>query len=113
MTAIPASLFVQFIQQGLEKGLIKDITKTLDGEYYCNDQYIEKSISQLVEQNGKCVFVCVAYLNTDTCTLSTGKIDVEKLAEHLCIEQHNVKRVIHHMSADKRWTVYDDLILTQ
>ncbi|KAL9547757.1 hypothetical protein MBANPS3_006002 [Mucor bainieri] len=72
MTAIPASLFVQFIQQGLEKGLINDITKTLD-----------------------------------------GKIDVEKLAERLCIEQYNVKRAIRNMSADDRWTVCDDLILTQ
>lgn len=53
MTAIPASLFVQFIQQGLEKSLLKDITKTLDGEYYCNEQYLEKSISELVEKNGK------------------------------------------------------------
>ncbi|GAN05483.1 hypothetical protein MAM1_0093c04954 [Mucor ambiguus] len=95
MTVVPARLFVQFIQQGLEKGFINDITKTLDGEYYCNDQYIEKRISELVQQNGKC------------------KTDVEKLAEHLCIEQHSVKRVIQHMSADKRWTVCDDLIMTQ
>ncbi|CAO0796168.1 unnamed protein product [Mucor circinelloides] len=93
MTAIPASLFVQFIQQGLEKGLINDITKTLDGQYYCNEQYLEKSISQLVEKH--------------------GKIDVEKLAEHLCIEQYNVKRAIQQISADKRWTVCDDLIVTQ
>ncbi|KAK4517468.1 uncharacterized protein ATC70_000805 [Mucor velutinosus] len=93
MTAIPASLFVQFIQQGLEKGFINGITKTLDGEYYCNDQYIETCISELVEKN--------------------GKINVEKLAEHLCIEQYNVKRVIQHISADKRWAVCDDLILTQ
>ncbi|CAO3634288.1 unnamed protein product [Mucor fragilis] len=93
MTAIPASLFVQFIQQGLEKGLISDITKTLDGEYYCNDQYLEERISELVKQN--------------------DKIDIEKLAEHLCVEQHNVKRVVQHIAADKRWTVCDDLILTQ
>lgn len=53
MTAISASLFVQFIQQGLKKGLLKDITKTLDGEYYCNEQYLEKRISELVEKNGK------------------------------------------------------------
>lgn len=53
MTAIPASLFVQFIQQGLEKGLLKDLTKTLDGENYCNEQYLEKSISELVEKNGR------------------------------------------------------------
>ncbi|KAG2214697.1 hypothetical protein INT46_000916 [Mucor plumbeus] len=93
MTAIPASLFVQFIQQGLEKGLLKDLTKTLDGENYCNEQYLEKSISELVEKN--------------------GKIDIERLAEYLCVEQSNVKRVIQHISTDKMWTVFDDLILTQ
>lgn len=61
MTAIPASLFVQFIQQGLEKGLISDITKTLDGEYYCNDQYLEERISELVKQNGKCVHLSCTF----------------------------------------------------
>lgn len=112
MTAIPASLFVQFIQQGLEKGLINGITKTLDGQYYCNEQYLEKSISQLVEKNGKSVYVCLPS-SILTNKRYTGKIDVEKLAEHLCIEQSNVKRAIQQISADKKWTVCDDLIVTQ
>ncbi|KAI8647625.1 E3 UFM1-protein ligase 1 [Parasitella parasitica] len=93
MTAIPASLFVQFIQLGCEKGLLKDIIKTLDGEYYCSAQYLEEKIAELVEKN--------------------GKINVENIAEHFCIEQTNVNRIIQRMSANKRWTVFDDLILTQ
>ncbi|CEP14447.1 hypothetical protein [Parasitella parasitica] len=45
--------------------------------------------------------------------LRVCKTDVEKLANDLCVEQSNINRVIQQISAEKIWTVFDDLILTQ
>jgi hypothetical protein len=53
MTILPANLFTQFIQQGTQKGLISEITRTLDGEFYLHAQYLESSITNLVKKNGK------------------------------------------------------------
>lgn len=53
------------------------------------------------------------YILTKKNNSQTGKIDIEKLAEQLCIEQSNVKGLVQRISTDKNWTVLDDLILTQ
>lgn len=41
-----------------------------------------------------------------------GKINVEKLAEILAVEQFTVEKVIEELLYTKDWTVIDDLILT-
>lgn len=51
-TAIPSKLFVAFIEQGINKGLVHNITKTLDGEFYLDEQYIHSSIIHSVERSG-------------------------------------------------------------
>lgn len=50
---IPSNLIAQFIEQGVKKGFIKDVTKTLDGEYYLDLEYIKDSVAKQVETAGK------------------------------------------------------------
>lgn len=46
---IPSQLFVQFVQQGVKKGFIQDVTRTLDGEYYIDQDYLQDFVSRQVE----------------------------------------------------------------
>jgi hypothetical protein len=111
MTILPANLFTQFIQQGTQIGLISDITRTLDGEFYLHVQYLESSITNLVEKNGNIYIIQQPEIACTYCTL--GKMTVAKLAEELCIEQFNVEKAVSKLSANNNWTVIDDLILTE
>lgn len=50
---VPRDLFIQFIEQGLQKGLLpKDITRTLDGEYYLDPTFIQQTIVKHIEKEG-------------------------------------------------------------
>ncbi|KAG1171783.1 hypothetical protein G6F70_003820 [Rhizopus microsporus] len=90
---VPRDLFIQFIEQGLQKGLLpKDITRTLDGEYYLDPTFIQQTIVKHIEKE--------------------GKVTIEKLAKLLNIEQYVVAQVVEK-SPDKTWTRVDDLIVTQ
>lgn len=42
----------------------------------------------------------------------TGKINVEKLADILAVEQFTVEKAIEDLLNTKDWTVIDDLVLT-
>lgn len=55
--SIQPNLFIQFIEQGIKKGLLEDVTRTLDGEYYLDKQYLKDTISKQVETHGE--FFCV------------------------------------------------------
>ncbi|RCH96745.1 hypothetical protein CU097_007631 [Rhizopus azygosporus] len=89
---VPRDLFIQFIEQGLQKGLLpKDITRTLDGEYYLDPTFIQQTIVKHIEKE--------------------GKVTIEKLAKLLNIEQYVVAQVVEK-SPDKTWTRVDDLIVT-
>lgn len=50
---VPRDLFIQFVEQGLQKGLLpKDITRTLDGEYYLDPTFIQQAIVKHIEKEG-------------------------------------------------------------
>ncbi|KAI9359359.1 hypothetical protein BD770DRAFT_362932 [Pilaira anomala] len=89
---IQPNAFVQFVEQGIKKGLLRDVTRTLDGEYYMDMEYLKETLSKQVE--------------------SHGKINVEKLADILAVEQFTVEKAIENLLNTKDWTVIDDLVLT-
>lgn len=111
MTILPAHLFTQFIQQGTQKGLISEITRTLDGEFYLHTKYLESSITNLIEKNGKQKLKISKWGSFAYSTL--GKMTLAQLAVELCIEQFNVEKTVAKLSANNNWTVIDDLILTE
>ncbi|KAI9272558.1 hypothetical protein BY458DRAFT_508611 [Sporodiniella umbellata] len=90
---IPSVLFVQFIEQGISKGLVKNITRTLDGEHYLDNDFIIQVISKHVE--------------------TQGKISVETLAGLLSVEHDTVSRLVEKAVVDKHWLYVDDLVITQ
>lgn len=53
---IQPNLLVQFVEQGIKKGLLQDVTRTLDGEYYLDLEYLKETISKQVETHGE--FLC-------------------------------------------------------
>ncbi|KAG2229192.1 hypothetical protein INT48_007208 [Thamnidium elegans] len=89
---IQPNLFIQFVEQGIKKGLLQDVTRTLDGEYYLDLKYVNETISKQVETH--------------------GKINIEKLSEILAVEQFTVEKAIEELLNIKDWTVIDDLVLT-
>jgi hypothetical protein len=115
-THIPSHLFVQFINQGVKKGLIQDVTRTLDGEYYLDPDYLKDSVASQVETHGRILkklerfFFLSKHINF---FFLAGKINVEKLANILGIEQFHVEKAIEDLLENNDWTVMDDLVLTQ
>ncbi|KAI8069867.1 uncharacterized protein B0P05DRAFT_639404, partial [Gilbertella persicaria] len=87
-----ASLLVQLVEQGIQKGFVQNVIRTLDKECYLDRHYVQKSIVFLTEKD--------------------RKITIEALAEELCIEQSVIKDMVNELSANQNWTVVDDLILT-
>ncbi|KAG0918960.1 hypothetical protein G6F62_004991 [Rhizopus arrhizus] len=90
---LPHSLFIQFVEQGIKKGLVFNTTRTLDGEHYLDQTYCIQIITKHVE--------------------AEGKISVEALASLLNVEQHIITRLIQHISSDnKTWSFIDDFVFT-
>lgn len=54
--AVPRSLFVQFIEQGVKKGLLSNVVRTLDGETYMDFEYLKDFVSKQVEIFGRFFF---------------------------------------------------------
>lgn len=52
---IQPNAFVQFMEQGIKKGLLRNVTRTLDGEYYMDMEYLKETLSKQVESHGKFV----------------------------------------------------------
>lgn len=50
--AVPRNLFVQFIQQGVKKGLVSNVVQTLDGQHYLHFDYLKDAVSKQVESFG-------------------------------------------------------------
>ncbi|KAI8988285.1 hypothetical protein BDF20DRAFT_317481 [Mycotypha africana] len=94
MDAIPSQLFALFIEQGIEKGLLKKVTKTLNEQQYLHYEYIDDTILKLID--------------------SAGKITVEELAESLRLEHADVAASIKRASPDlQQWTIIEDLVFTK
>jgi hypothetical protein len=113
-TAIPSNLFAQFVEQGIKKGLIQDVTRTLDGEYYIDFEYLKASVSSQIETHSKDVFVTERD-NFLMAIFFIEKINVEQLSYALAVEQFHIEKAIEGLllENDKNWTVLDDLVLTQ
>lgn len=51
--AVPSNLFVQFVEQGVKKGLLTNVIRTLDGESYLDFGHLKDAISKQVYTFGK------------------------------------------------------------
>ncbi|KAG0166081.1 E3 UFM1-protein ligase 1 [Apophysomyces sp. BC1015] len=87
-----SNLFVQFVEQGRQKGYIGSVFQTLDGESYLNEDHIHSLITKHVQE--------------------AGKLSVERIAEVLNIDQAAAQSALIRLLEAHRWTQVDDLVLT-
>jgi hypothetical protein len=52
MLSIPSELLTKFVQQGIEKGLLSNVQRTLDGESFLHESFIDKVIVKETQNKG-------------------------------------------------------------
>lgn len=123
MPVLPLShdLFIQWMQQGIEKGYIRDCEPTLNGQTYLSTSFIHQhSIDHVNQCKGKLssehhlplpiLLILILYSGY---RVLVGRTTATRLAETLNLPLSTLERHLDSLSAQQEWTLIDDHLLTK